>query len=298
LKNRHCTSNPHLGAVFRIGCVIARFQQQSTFPLYIAAVKPLSRICVFLIVAALSPLCAFDGESVTVKSSSVANGIILLEAKMSRKDAEFECFANEKFCTAAKPGEYVMVKADENEGIYNDCTNVVLSRVNSGVKEKVGVYCWLNSGDCYIVTCTPSQVETVPSSVQGEIATEPAGDTGRAQSNATFNISRPTVLAFFAPVRPTESKEDAADSNEALADFQLYGREGRKRLEEAGVDYKEVYASRFRVQLGGATSIVRPAKSVGYYFVAPGKKAHIEYGVLTDTDLLQEVKKYFGDVKK
>jgi hypothetical protein len=151
------------GHDFGLGFDMACLQQQSTLSLYIAAVKLLSRIFVFLIVAASSPLCAFDGESVTVKSSSVANGVILLTTQMSGKDAEFECFASEKFCTAAKPGDYVMVKADENEGIYNDCTNVVLYGVSSGVKKKVGVYCWLNSGDCYIATCTPVQVETSPS---------------------------------------------------------------------------------------------------------------------------------------
>ena len=42
-----------------------------------------------------------------------------------------------------------MLKAT-TEGIYNDCTNVVLYKgAGSGKKEKVGVYCWLNSGDSY-----------------------------------------------------------------------------------------------------------------------------------------------------
>jgi hypothetical protein len=33
---------------------------------------------------------------------------------------------------------------------------------------------------------------------------------------------------------------------------------------------------------------------VGYYFVAPGKKPRIKYGVMTDADILQMADEYFG----
>jgi len=32
---------------------------------------------------------------------------------------------------------------------------------------------------------------------------------------------------------------------------------------------------------------------VGYYFIAPGKAPHIEYGVLTDVDIVQAAAAYF-----
>ena len=32
---------------------------------------------------------------------------------------------------------------------------------------------------------------------------------------------------------------------------------------------------------------------VGYYLTVPGKKPHIEYGVMTDADLLQVANEYF-----
>lgn len=35
-------------------------------------------------------------------------------------------------------------------------------------------------------------------------------------------------------------------------------------------------------------------EKVGYYLISPGKKPRIEYGVMTDTDLLQVAKDYFG----
>ncbi len=168
-----------------------------------------------------------------------------------------------------------MVRADASEGIYNDCTNVVIYKTaSSGVKERVGVYCWLNSGDSYTDVVS------------------------NGHSTATLNIDRPTVVAFFAPPTESQSAKEAADSNEALADFRFYGTAVRKRFEQAGVDYKEVYASSFQVRGGGTVSTVRPAKDVGYYFAAPGKKPHITYGVLSDADLLRQVKKYFGIVTR
>jgi hypothetical protein len=39
----------------------------------------------------------------------------------------------------------------------------------------------------------------------------------------------------------------------------------------------------------------RPLKgNVGYHFVVPGRKPRIEYGVMTDADLLQVANEYFG----
>jgi hypothetical protein len=135
--------------------------------LYIAGVKLATSMCVFLIAALCSALSASDAQSVFLKSSSVANGVILLEGQVSGKDAEFDCFAGTKLCSAPASGEYTMVKADANEAIYNDCTNVFLYRTtSSGVKEKVGLYCWLTSGDLY----TDVQASATSPSVQGEIA--------------------------------------------------------------------------------------------------------------------------------
>jgi hypothetical protein len=219
------------------------------------------------------PLSAFDAKSVIVKSSSTASGMVMVEAELAGKDAEFECFAGHTLCSALPTGEYVMVRANTSEGIYNDCTNVVIYKATNS-QEKLGVYCWLNSGDSY---------------------TDVVSNT---QSAGAFNIARPTVVAFFVPATNSQSVKDTATSNEALADFRLYGAAARKRLEQAGVEYKEAYVSVFQVQSGGAISIVQPTTGVGYYFAAPGKKSHITYGVLTDTDLLQQVEQYLGVVAK
>lgn len=132
-------------------------------------------------------------------------------------------------------------------------------------------------------TQAPSLPSKIPESAQSP-----------TQSDPTFYIAKPTILAFFVPVSQTQPKEDAADSNEALADFQFYGRQVLRPLAKTGVDYKELYASDFVVRLGDATTTFRPAKGVGYYFVAPGKKPRVEYGVMTDSDLLDAAHNYFG----
>ena len=67
-----------------------------------------------------------------------------------------------------------------------------------------------------------------------------------------------------------------------------------KPLAKMGVGYREIQASDFVVKVGNATTNFRPVKGVGYYFVAPGKKPRVEYGVLTDSDLLHAARNYFA----
>ena len=107
-------------------------------------------------------------------------------------------------------------------------------------------------------------------------------------------VNHSTVVAFFAPGTSAEPDADA-DANEALADFQLYATQVRKPLNDAGIDFEEIYSKSFQVQQGTRITTFHPGKAdVGYYFVAPGKEPRIEYGVRTDADLLQIAKEYFG----
>jgi hypothetical protein len=46
-----------------------------------------------------------------------------------------------------------------------------------------------------------------------------------AQKKPTFDLSRPTILAFFLPVTDAELSKDP-DTNAALDDFQYYARRG------------------------------------------------------------------------
>jgi hypothetical protein len=106
-------------------------------------------------------------------------------------------------------------------------------------------------------------------------------------------IDRPTVVAFFPHMTSAEMDADP-DKNEVLSDFQLYATKVRKPLNDMGITFKEIYAKSFQVQRGTRITTFRPGKIyVGYYFVAPGKEPRVEYGVLTDADLLQIAKEYF-----
>jgi len=111
-----------------------------------------------------------------------------------------------------------------------------------------------------------------------------------------FAIRRPTVVAFF--VQAGQGAQQDGE-NEALDDFQFYLPRARKDLGKEGVDLKVVYASSFKVRLRSETRIFRPGEiKVGYYFIAPGKQARVEYGVLTDEDISHIAHEYFGRAPK
>ena len=119
-----------------------------------------------------------------------------------------------------------------------------------------------------------------------------------AGEQPAFVVRRPTIVAFFPPAKQAELATDA-DTNEALADFQVYATRVREPLRKLGVDFHEVYAKSFKVRIGTTTTTFRPRKiTVGYYFVALGKKPRVEYGVITDSDILEIAKQYFGTAGK
>lgn len=115
-----------------------------------------------------------------------------------------------------------------------------------------------------------------------------------ARKEPVIVIERPTVVAFFVPLSQASFKNDS-DANEALGDFQFYAEKARNVLKNAGIDFQEVYARSFQVQRGARTTAFRPVKAtIGYYLVSPDKEPRIEYGVMTDVDLQQVAKDYFG----
>jgi hypothetical protein len=112
------------------------------------------------------------------------------------------------------------------------------------------------------------------------------------QQQVLIAVTRPTIIAFFSPV--DDSSTDA-DTNEAMADFQWYAMEARKKFRNTQIDFHEIYTHSFRVQVGNKVTMFRPGKvEIGYYFIRPGKTPRVQYGVMTDADLLQLAKEYFG----
>jgi hypothetical protein len=117
---------------------------------------------------------------------------------------------------------------------------------------------------------------------------------GSAEKQPVIAVRGPTVVAFFEPV-PQAKTGKGPDANEALADFQFYARNVREPFRKAGIEFHELYTRSFQLREGKKLTTFRPVKAgVGYYLVALDKKPRIEYGVMTDSDLLQVANEYFG----
>jgi len=115
-----------------------------------------------------------------------------------------------------------------------------------------------------------------------------------AGSQPVFVIHGPTIVAFFA-LATEKGKENDPNVNEALSDFQLYYSQASARLQKAGINFPDTNTLSFRICIGKKVRRYRMSKiGVGYFFIAPDKEPHAEYGVMTDEDLLDLARKYFG----
>jgi len=115
-----------------------------------------------------------------------------------------------------------------------------------------------------------------------------------ATQREVFTIQRPTIVAFFGPL--TDEDRDDPDTSDLLDDFRDCASKVRGPLKKAGVDFHESYAESFVIRVDGKSVYFHVPKDdeAGYYFIAPGKKPHIEHGVMTDEDILSVAHKYFG----
>jgi hypothetical protein len=113
-----------------------------------------------------------------------------------------------------------------------------------------------------------------------------------SHDKSAIEVVRPSIVAFFVP--PRHTNQDDVHANDSLSDFQLYLKRAKDPLERAGIDIYEVYARSFRISTGATTTTFQTKKAgVGYYLVAPGNKPRVEYGVMTDADLIKVATEYF-----
>ena len=110
--------------------------------------------------------------------------------------------------------------------------------------------------------------------------------------NPLFDIHQPTILAFFRP--SSHVNEPNTGASDALSDFQVYLRRASVPLGKAGIEVHEVYARSFQVRDGVKTTTFQTKKmGIGYYLVSPGKKPRVEYGLMSDLDLVRVASEYF-----
>jgi hypothetical protein len=93
-------------------------------------------------------LGAQDKSTVTVRSSEVASGVIVVNvtqpatADQSKASFELHCNKGASACKAPEAGTYLMVRLPKNWGMY-DCANVDLypTTANPATDQKIGEYC-------------------------------------------------------------------------------------------------------------------------------------------------------------
>jgi hypothetical protein len=111
--------------------------------------------------------------------------------------------------------------------------------------------------------------------------------------STTIRVSGPTVIAFIPPITQADSDKDE-ENTEALDDIQWYLSQVKAKLEKAGIVVREVNTEKVEIFDGNKKIIFQPRKGeFGYYFIAPGRQPKVEYGVMTDMDLLDVAGQYF-----
>jgi hypothetical protein len=87
-------------------------------------------------------LLAVDKALVTVKSSSVNNGEVIVTIHAEGKPLELQCTQSAPFCKTIQAGSYWMVRLPPNHGLY-DCDNVDLfaQADDPETAQKVGEFC-------------------------------------------------------------------------------------------------------------------------------------------------------------
>lgn len=98
--------------------------------------------CVFILLVG-AQLFAVDKSLITVKDSTVNNGVVIVSISESGKGYELQCNQSSSYCKALKSGDYLMVRLPKNHGLY-DCSNVDLYAQSANVDEHdqvLGEYC-------------------------------------------------------------------------------------------------------------------------------------------------------------
>jgi hypothetical protein len=108
------------------------------------AVIPFIAFLLFIFFGAAEVLAQEQREArtITVRSSEVNNGVVVLAAREGQNSLELHCNKDMSGCTVLVPGTYLMVRLPKNRGVY-DCANVDIYRTTTDPEtgDKIGQYC-------------------------------------------------------------------------------------------------------------------------------------------------------------
>jgi hypothetical protein len=112
--------------------------------------------------------------------------------------------------------------------------------------------------------------------------------------STTVVVQGPVLVAFYPAL-----SQAAVDSSEDLAtvfdDFSYHLSTAMDSLRALGITVTERPVGRIRLSEGGREREFLPAKdsaAVGYLFVSPGEPDRVQYGVMTNSDLVDAARHY------
>ena len=102
----------------------------------------MKRAIAIFILAVGALLLAQEKSVITVKDSTVATGVVIIDAQMAGKAVELQCNHGAPSCTALKRGTYVMLQLPKNRGLYDcRCVRVYAEGDDPESAEILGEYC-------------------------------------------------------------------------------------------------------------------------------------------------------------
>lgn len=100
----------------------------------------------FVLLAAMPTLAQeqSDLQTITIRSSEVNSGVVVLAAVAGKNSFELQCNKEMPGCAVLEPGNYLMLQLPKNHGVYQ-CTNVEVYRTSTDSKigDRIGQYCLL-----------------------------------------------------------------------------------------------------------------------------------------------------------
>jgi len=105
-----------------------------------------TRIALFLLMVFLlsgAGALAQEKSVITVKGSSLSNGVVIVDVLKGAKGYYLECNKGAPSCTDLKSGKYQMVELPSNMGMY-ECRDVLVfpeTADTSDTDKKIGEYC-------------------------------------------------------------------------------------------------------------------------------------------------------------